>query len=601
MKKYTASIIILLIFSIFAKATPVTPEKARKVALTYMNCSQVSLAADNYTLAGGVRTNSAESPTYYIFNNPAGGWVMISGEDSTIPILAVGDGGSFQTKDMPENIKYWMGRISSKIKEIRKSGSAAASAEIQARWANPRSAKKMDASGTVHLETPNWDQTYPYYNKCPKTSSGAQTITGCVATAMAEVLAYNKYPSEPVGTIIIPAYTTSSLGISVAAIDRTGYEYVWDDMPFNYSYTWTKEQKDAVATLMQHCGSMVKMNYNTSSSGGSSAADSSVPGALATYMGYTKSSILTHRENESPENWMKMLKSELDLGRPVIYSGQSLSGGGHEFVLDGYDSDGKVHINWGWGGYCNAWYAFNYLGPASGNVYSAWDNAIIGLAPTTGGSETPRLVISLQKPSSEKPGFSVTPTCLLGTFTVALDCIWNMSLSETVFNGKIKLSLTGRDNTIKSDLITVDLSSNPLKYTYYRGYTFSNLSIPKDKLEMGDYIALYYSCPDGRWIKASRYGYLTYENQIIDRLTPYDFSILYLPSDIKEGNIVYPHIQYRNEYVNTTTWKLDGVSLSDYNYSNVNFQATKGKHTLEVTINYKSGSSEVLRKSFTVQ
>jgi len=589
MRKTCLSIFFALFATIFTLATPVTPEKARSVALKYLNCSSVALRSDSFTLLG-TKASALDSPAFYVFNNPDGSWVMVSGEDTTIPILAAGDGSIFETEDMPEHVKYWMDRISSTVKNIRKDASVKQSEQIKALWANPRPSGMNAATSEVYLETPSWNQRSPYNDKCPLYDGTNRAVTGCVATAMAEVLRYHSYPEKGKG--VIPAYTTSKHSLAMPAIDIDGFEYDWT-IPFKYkSSTWSTEQKEAVADLMLHCGCMVEMNYGSSSG----AYETLIPGALSTYMGYSKAACMRYRAFDSPMGWLKLLKKELDEGRPIIYAGSNINGSGaHCFVCDGYNSNNQVHINFGWGGSSNGWYAVNYLGKSGGSVYSKSDDAVIGLAPDPEGDDEkdkPLMYISYSsKPDSTK-GFTITSGSINSkSFKLKLDAFFNRS--GYTYTGKYKICLAGEDDTIISTLSTVR------KANISNGYLYENLTfsctIPSTVTpSLGNYIALFYDDPYGNWIRAKRY-YTSSALKNLDKLNPFDFSIITIPANIKAGNVIYPEVLHRNVRLNSETWKLDGNELDI-----LNFTATAGEHTLEVKLEYTDGSSETVKKKFTV-
>jgi len=600
MKKFYIISFLLLISTYLASASPITPEKARSVALKYMNCSSVTLCSDSFTLLG-TKASSLEAPAYYVFNAQADGWVIISGEDTTIPVLAVGDKGKFVTENMPEHVKYWMERMSSTVRSIRQDASIKQSAEIEALWANPRPIKMSETEGQVYLETPNWGQDYPYNNSCPS-CSGGKGITGCVATATAEVLRYywKSIKNQLIGKGTIPEYTTNTEGITMPSIDIN--DYVYDlDIPFDYSSSWTTKQKDAVATLMLHIGCMLEMDYTAGWSGTNTAKVSTI---LSTYFNFSKATHIKNRDLGKPYDWLALLKTELNEGRPVIYSASDLvkNGGGHAFVCDGYDTDNKIHINWGWDKYYNGWFAVNYLGPASGYIFSSNDLAVIGLVPDPEGKDegcNPSLIISVPITTlpDDSRGFTVTGNMVKGeTFSIAIDAIYNNS--STDFDGQVKFCITNQDNEILGTVWGPYKISFRAGY-YYMGYVFNGCSIPDNySPAIGDYIAFFSSGANGSWNRAH-----TLESPLkcIDKLNMFDFTMITLPSDIHVNNIVYPAIALRrNIRMNSETWKLDGITLDNLGKNNVRFIATEGEHTLEVKLEYTDGSSETVKKKFTV-
>lgn len=215
--------------------------------------------------------------------------------------------------------------------------------------------KTYQSSSVADVEpfmTTEWDQGEPYYNKCPQ-SGVKRCLTGCVATAMAQVMNYFEYPAKGHGTSTFTVATSS--GKESTRTGAINGEYDWANMLDSYSDGYTDAQATAVATLMRDCGYSVHMSYSKYES---AASDFYIPSALAYNFDYDSLSVnfLWH-EYCTDEEWYDAIYSELAAKRPVLFAGQSVStGGGHEFVLDGMSADGKVHVNWGWGGVGNGYF-----------------------------------------------------------------------------------------------------------------------------------------------------------------------------------------------------------------------------------------------------
>lgn len=198
----------------------------------------------------------------------------------------------------------------------------------------------------------HWAQSSPYNNNLPSTgSSWTRYVTGCVATAMAQVMYYHKYPTSGTGSHSYTSTTNSGSSQTVSA-DFSAVTYDYDNMLDYYSsYAYTDRQADAVATLMFHCGVSVNMQYNTSGDGGSGAQLYDAAYALRQYFGYNQLLRFLWREFMPEEEWMDIIYTELSDGCPLLAGGVTDAGYGHAFVFDGYDEEGRVHVNWGWGGY----------------------------------------------------------------------------------------------------------------------------------------------------------------------------------------------------------------------------------------------------------
>lgn len=221
--------------------------------------------------------------------------------------------------------------------------------------------------------TTRWGQYAPYNNLCP-TISGEHALTGCVATAMAQVMRYFRYPAQGTGT---GSYTVNSSGIPRTK-EITG-TYDWDLMLNDYGFSnnpmGTEAQQTAVATLMSDAGAAAQMNYGVKASGASSF---DAAAGFVDNFGYGPLSLrLCSRDYYSDEEWMELVYGELQAGRPILYSGLDATNGGHAFVLDGIDGDGFVHVNWGWNGGYNGFFNIDLLNP-TGYSFSQNQDMVIG-------------------------------------------------------------------------------------------------------------------------------------------------------------------------------------------------------------------------------
>ena len=365
MKRFTLILTLFLMAAMPMMAERVTPETARKVATTFLNNNGAKVAQlTDLSKAAGF-------PNLYIFNaNP--GFVVMSADDCVRPILGYSLTNVFVAEGMPENIKGWLQGYSDQIQDAI-DNALTADASVRAEWQSLKNGRADKAPSDVvvgPLIKTLWDQTYPYNKFCPAAGggSGGHVYTGCVATAMAQVMKFWNYPTTGNGS---HTYTHPTYGTQTADFGSTTYD--WGNMPVSLSGEPTTEQSDAVATLMYHCGVSVDMNYGTGSSGAQSSA---VPGAMIDYFRYSPSATLVSRDAYTDAQWIAFLKHELDEGRPLYYSGSNVSSG-HAFVCDGYRTDDYFHFNWGWSGYDGAYGEANH-----NNGY--W--AIGSLSPGAGGS-----------------------------------------------------------------------------------------------------------------------------------------------------------------------------------------------------------------------
>lgn len=350
-------------------AERVDPETARKVATTFLN-NNGAKAAQLTDLS-----KAAGYANLYIFNGEEG-FVVLSADDRVQPILGYSLTGKFVVEGMPEHISSWLQGYSDEIQyaidhQIR------ATIKTTQLW-NDLLNNKPDATKTAAVVGPliqtKWDQNSPYNNLCP-----SNTLTGCVATAMAQVVKYWNYPTRGIGS---HSYQYQTYGKIAADFGATVYD--WGNMPDTCLNTSTSAQKEAVATLMHHCGVMVEMQYGPSESG-SNINRSSI--GMATYFNYNTSYL--EKKNYSDTKWSDTLKYELDNNRPILYSGSgnNTSGKreGHAFVCDGYDDAGNFHFNWGWSGNGDGYFPLSALTPGSHN-FSEGQLAVIGICPRTDGT-----------------------------------------------------------------------------------------------------------------------------------------------------------------------------------------------------------------------
>lgn len=369
--------IILLFATIMASAGNVTEEEALLKAKDFINRQrtthpqrQMRLAAKSTQVNKELTTATKES--FYVFNvGQNDGYVVVSADDRTPAILGYADEGTFNRNDIPDNMKAWLQGYTYQL-------------EYLATHANTRRAETAEHATIRPLIQSTWDQGSPYNNKCPM-DGDKRSLSGCLATAMAQIMNYYKYPEKT--TKVIPGYTTQTKGITINDIPVTTID--WDNIKNNYSGNETAAQKEAIATLMQLCGVSIEMDYTANVS---YAYVIPALNAFKEYFNYDTSVRHADRINYKASEWDELIYNELAHKRPVYYCGQSI-GGGHAFVIDGYSKEGLYHVNWGWGGSCNGYYLLSILDPqsnsgsgasSSSDGYSYDQDAIIGIQPYTG-------------------------------------------------------------------------------------------------------------------------------------------------------------------------------------------------------------------------
>ena len=317
----------------------------------------------------------------YVFNiSDNGGFVIVSNDDCTVPILGYSDSGSIDPDNMPSNMKAWLQGYADEIAWAKEHHVASATS----------ASRRVGTHSTDAIEPllkTQWDQSAPFNNNVPNGVTNGFAV-GCVATAMAQVMYYTEKKAGSTTTTTtaeIPAYQTDSYKIDMPAIPA-GTTINWEDIIDDYRQGYTSAQATAVANLMLYCGCSVKMDYGPMS--GAQASD--VPAALTSYFGYEASTIqYATRSSYTYANWTDMIYHELEEGRAIFYRGQSVDMG-HSFVCDGYkyeDSTDLFHINWGWSGLSDGYFVLSVLNPnqqgiggsATNSAFTLGQAAVVGI------------------------------------------------------------------------------------------------------------------------------------------------------------------------------------------------------------------------------
>lgn len=420
-------LLLMLFVSIVAMGGPVTPDEARQKITKFMNPRRASaisesslqlVATSHYQVQKEVMAAS-----YYVFNVGEGQGFVIAAADDRVPaVLGYSSNGKFDPRHMPDNMRAWLQGYDDQMAYLNKHPEAAA----------PR--KTVSGGSIAPLLQSEWNQGNPYNLLCPE-DDGEHSVTGCVATAMAQVMYYWQWPKQTVAEI--PGYTSGTKKFEMPAI-AAGTPIDWGNMVPKYTGSETDAQNQAVAELMLLCGTAVQMNYTANSS---AASTSYVADAWVNYLDYDAATIYEDRSNYRLAAWNQKVYNELAARRPVLYSGQS-SGGGHAFVIDGYDGDDYFHVNWGWGGWCNdGSFLLSILDSGSNSGigassstdgYSYDQGAIFGAQPNTGIIPT---IIMTTSSISAPSGLEVTRTATTQDFQVDVTAsFWNTTGKTCTFD-----------------------------------------------------------------------------------------------------------------------------------------------------------------------
>ena len=305
------------------------------------------------------RTRGAEAtaPAYYVFNAEAnGGFAIIASNDQMPEVLGYAEQGHLNLAQVPDNVKWLLDYYEGIAKSLKKSSAPG-------RRAGTRSASER--AELVPLLKTEWNQDGIYQEQCPDIS-GTKTLTGCVATAMAQVVNFFQWPLNSVREAV--GYTSNK--------DDAEKKIDLPSLPAR-KFNWFNMTDGDIAWLMRYCGQSVLMDYKTDES---TSSPSSIPGALISVFNFSKGVDLVDRKEFTDEEWEQALYHEIELGRPVIYSGFK-NKKGHTFVLHGY-KNGQFYINWGWGGNLDGYFALTSLTPGD-NDFTEDQNAVVGIQPAS--------------------------------------------------------------------------------------------------------------------------------------------------------------------------------------------------------------------------
>ena len=302
---------------------------------------------------------------YYIYTTD-NSYVVVAGDDRAEQILAYGD-YALDIQNMPPGMMDMLAQYKDEIEYLQKHPALKVNPVV-----SPRNTPSLRAASVGPLLTCNWDQSAPFWNECH--FGGYQCYTGCPATSAAMVFYYWKYPREAVPAL--PGYE-SLINYSYSGSLIYNHEpmpsmtFDWDNMIDDYTGSYTDEQGAAVAALMHYIGHAEHMVYGATSSSGSGVSVDSVDNIRDAFLvcGYDPETIRLVKKTSAYEGgttlytdaeWAEILQEEMFAERPVVFCAVSTSGGGHAFNIDGYDSNSnKYHVNFGWSGTSNDWFALN--------------------------------------------------------------------------------------------------------------------------------------------------------------------------------------------------------------------------------------------------
>lgn len=309
-----------------------------------------------------IQTNG--SPAFYVFNRGVdGGFVIVSAEDNTCDILGYADSGTFNKDEIPNNMRVWLKGYERAISNV----------STLLPMSSNQTQRKLRAQKSYTPIAPicktTWDQGHPYNLQCP--SEGVlHCVTGCVATAAAQLMKCHNYPAHGKGYHSYEWKNNNGVASTLSA-DFENTSYDWSNMKNSYNASSTTTEKNAVATLMFHCGVACDMEYGLNAS---SAITSTMMSALISYFDYDKGIRALNKDYMSENDFLDAIITDLKAGRPVYFSARTPKDEGHAFICDGIDADGLIHINWGWNGTCNGYFLVSVLNPEEQGIGGSANN-----------------------------------------------------------------------------------------------------------------------------------------------------------------------------------------------------------------------------------
>ena len=480
--KREIGIIGLLGIALALSAGVRTPQEALTIASQFTTPQGASRMRARASEASSVIADSAAA--YYAVNT-RGGFVLVGADDRLPEVLGYSDQASFDPDNLSPEFRYWMQCYEEELSQIT----------------NPLSPPLRGGWGGVSVSpllSSTWNQSSPYNDLAPLyNETGGRCVTGCVATAMAQVMYYHKHPEIGTGSHSYLWVCTNPVGKSATLSANFGQTvYNWSSMLDTYK-SYTPQQGAAVATLMYHCGVSIEMGYGKSSG----AYTEKVPVALNTYFGYDPNYQRIRKDMYPADSLNRIIAAELQANRPVLVSGSN-DEGGHAFVCDGCDNKGYFHINWGWGGSNDGYYLLTALNPGKSQGiggttkgYNKGTSFFIGLQPAKSG--TPKAI-----PQMATTSFSVSSETFTRStaFSASIAKLQNYGLNN--FSGSYGVALYDEDET---QLIAVlkQVDNYSLNAGYYRTSeaTLSNIKIP-NTVPAGTYhLCCVYKNADYDWMR----------------------------------------------------------------------------------------------------
>lgn len=457
MKKISLLITLIFAFALNSLAKPRTAEQMKAAAAAVLN-TQTMAKGLNFSAADVTLIDSRSQTVIY---GNAGGYAVVSKDDTFSPILGYSD--TAMSDNPAPAFLWWLETINKSMENMLAKGTEPQHVQPAPEY----------RTSVPELLTTRWGQDTPYNLQCPEYTVNNvkyNYVTGCVATAMAQIMKYHNYPEKGYGKTIYRLNPGDGATLTIEA-DFGNTTYDWANMLDSYiPGRYNDEQANAVATIMYHCGVSVRMNY---AKDGSGAFSYDACTALRTNFLYDKNIKHYSRDFMPNEEWMNIIYRELNDNCPILYGGVTTANAGHAFVFDGYDADGLVHVNWGWNGESNGYYDV-----ASLNGFSEGQNMVIIRLPNDDRFES-------QYHSMWGLGYKLVITKTITALKVSCDALYNMDVDK--FTGELALMALNTETGDKTNLSTIYGTNVLSGIKYGSGMSISGVSVPYTQLSDGTY------------------------------------------------------------------------------------------------------------------
>ena len=492
--------VLLAAFPLAAK--PVDAVRAQETARAFFrydrNVSRRMAPVQELRLASAPLTKAGEDPAYRIFNRSGGGFVILAGDDRCRPVLAYSFDTNFgDPAEMPRNLKDWLDDIEEQVNHARQGADDPA---VQATWTALGVRTKAGDDPfrpAVKLDTPTWSQGEPF-NRLTPLVDGKHAVIGCVPLAMGMIMRWYGFPVKGEGSLSSYSYEMDNgTTCQIPGFDL-GHSYEWDKIKFDYHGGYTEEEGDAVARLVYDLGVAVQAKFDESTS----ASTQKMAGCAVSYFGFDPGTYYYKRALFTDAEWLSMLKTELQ-ERPILYSARR-EGGGHAFLVDGYDEQDFLSVNWGWGGSSNGYYTLSAFSPSTTRQYIYNHGAVFNLKPKEGEGGSPQSYLYYQAGTSSSSGTEyngLTPSTTIRpreSFSMKVGFLYNGGIYP--FSGEYVVVLCDKNGLVKEQISSVN-TFNELSAGSGRGYPSISCFMQSYPME-GDKVCLLYrsgTWPEGVW------------------------------------------------------------------------------------------------------